>query len=483
MSLKYAKDNGAIQLFPKPVSSGRLFAKDVADMQLAFQQKFLGGIMSRLYNRGMVFCATLSMTLWWACSNNAVSPSSSEVGRVTLSIKGLSGSALAKGSVSPATADKVTVTSATFVIEKVELENKSDRSMDFKFDQPFLQDLMSITTLAEIQTFDVPFGTYDKVKVDIDDLDVQDGDVFVQNPDLQNLSIRIEGFLNDAPSETFVFTSDISINVRLNLSPPLVINEETVNSNIVLDFDYGSWFRGDGGRFLGSDMPGNQQAIERNIRESFRIFRDDNKDGKKDEHFELKGPIDSIGDDYIIVAETSVFVTEGTRIIGDDEENLSLSDLVAGMMVRVNSVVRDSGELVATKVKVLDGESDDKDDDDDQDDDEDDDHSDDRHEDFELEGEIESLGENSLVVSEKQVFVTEDTRILDGHEDELLFSELEVGMRVEVHVITRENGELIATKVRVENGGDDSDNDEKDEVFEVNPHFSPQQKKVAFSLI
>jgi hypothetical protein len=88
-----------------------------------------------------------------------------------------------------------------------------------------------------------------------------------------------------------------------------------------------------------------------------------------------------------------------------------------------------------------------------------------------------------LVVSEKQVFVTEDTRILDGHEDELLFSELEVGMRVEVHVITRENGELIATKVRVENGGDDSDNDEKDEVFEVNPHFSPQQKKVAFSLI
>ena len=122
--------------------------------------------MSRLFTRLMPGCLILLMALMNACSNNPLS-TNSDVGNMTLSIKGLPNAALSKGVVSSGSADDVTVTSARFVFEKIELENKSDSSVDFKFDQPFIQDLLAITSLAEIQTFQVPFGTYDKVKVDI----------------------------------------------------------------------------------------------------------------------------------------------------------------------------------------------------------------------------------------------------------------------------------------------------------------------------
>jgi len=151
--------------------------------------------MSRILTHVMSCCLILLMALMNACSNNPLSSTNSDVGNVTLSIKGLPNAALSKGVVFSGSADEVTVTSARFVIEKIELENKSDSAFDFKFDQPFIQDLLAITSLAEIQTFQVPFGTYDKVKIDIDDLDSQDGDIYVQNPQLQNLSIRIEGLV------------------------------------------------------------------------------------------------------------------------------------------------------------------------------------------------------------------------------------------------------------------------------------------------
>ncbi len=391
--------------------------------------------MSRLHYYSLC-CSIGMMALMFACSSNPVS-TSPDMGNVTFSIKGLGNTALSKVN-SATTSHEVTVTSVRFVFEKIELENKSDSSVDFKFDEPFIQDLLAITSLAEIQTFDVPFGTYDKIKVDIDDLDAQDGDVFAQNPDLQNLSIRIEGFLNNNPSEVFEFTSDISLNIRLNVNPPLVIDETTINSNLVLDFDYDGWFEGSDHDFLDPAVPGNQQKIERNIRESFRIFRDDNRDGKRDDDFEIKGEIDSVGANYIIVRETRFFVTEDTEILSHhNDQPLSFADLIVGMTVGVKAVVRESGELIAARIEIHgNGEGDDFD--------------------FEAEAAIEELGENFIVLANTQVFVSDDTRIFGKEEhDEISFADLAVGMVVEVHAVLREDGTLLALKIKVEDDGSD----------------------------
>ena len=108
--------------------------------------------MSRILTHSMSCGLILLMALFNACSNNPLTStnSNSDAGNMTLSIKGLGNTALSKGAVSFGSADDVTVTSARFVFEKIELENKSDSSFDFKFDQPFVQDLLAITSLAEI---------------------------------------------------------------------------------------------------------------------------------------------------------------------------------------------------------------------------------------------------------------------------------------------------------------------------------------------
>ncbi len=88
--------------------------------------------MSRILTHAMSCCLLLLMALMNACSNNPLSSTNSDVGNLTLSIKGLRNAALSKGAVSFGSADDVTVTSARFVFEKIELENKSDSAFDFQ---------------------------------------------------------------------------------------------------------------------------------------------------------------------------------------------------------------------------------------------------------------------------------------------------------------------------------------------------------------
>ena len=115
-------------------------------------------------------------------------------------------------------------------------------------------------------------------------------------------------------------------------------------------------------------------------------------------------------------------------------ENLCLSDNYVICTHRVD------GSLVATRIEVEnDGHQDD--------DDDGDDHG---NEDFEAKAQIDSLGTDFLIVADTRIFVNGDTRIRSDHHNELAFSDLQVGMRVEVHARRRDDGSLLATKIKVE---------------------------------
>lgn len=66
-----------------------------------------------------------------------------------------------------------------------------------------------------------------------------------------------------------------------------------------------------------------------------------------------------------------------------------------------------------------------------------------------VKSEIESLGENFLIVSEEAIFISEETRILDANHEEIAFSDLETGMLVVVRAVARDDGNLLATKIEV----------------------------------
>jgi len=407
----------------------------------------------------ILFAVGLVTALAGCSGDGPVSSSGSGSGTVKISIMGMG--ADGQTTLAKSFTDDIEITSAKVVIEKIEFENEQDTSLDFKFEQPFVQDLVTITTLEEIETVEIPFGVYDRVKIDIDDLDVEDGEVFTLNPDLQNLSVLVKGFLNSDPTQTFEFSSDLSANVDLEFDPPLEINEDVLSTNIVLGIDFANWFRGRNGGFLDPTRAENRSEIENNIKRSLRVFEDRDEDGRKDDRGrddhdddEIKGVIHELGDDFLVVSGRTFFVDENTTIEGDDDALISFTDLEVGFLVEVHFDRRDDGTLLATRIEVEDNFGDDN-----------------RGRHVEVEGPISDLGDDFIVVSEDTFFVDDHTVILGDDDHGMIpFSDLQVGFVVEVHALRQSDDTWLAIKIEVEDDfDDDDDNDDREdeEDFEI----------------
>lgn len=222
--------------------------------------------------------STALLMLHLSCS----SPTSSvpTEGRIKISIKGVTNAA--SNSLSKS-ASSVTITSSRVVIEEIEFESSIEDTVDFEFEQPFVQDLVVDSSLHEIGTVQVPFGIYEEMEIEIDELDEKDSTAFVQNPELQNLSIRVEGFLNDDVTNTFVFTSDLSVEQEKEFSPPLIIDETTPSTNVVLTVDMGMWFVDNNNNPVDPRLEDNRSIIENNIKASLKVFEDEDDDGESDD--------------------------------------------------------------------------------------------------------------------------------------------------------------------------------------------------------
>jgi len=232
-----------------------------------------------MYRFSLLFIGLLFVTQM-GCSSNPISsvPTS---GTVKISIKSVStassNNALGK------TAAAVTITSARVIIDEIELESIFDDTLDFEFEQPFVQDLMAgSSNIYEIGTFQVPFGSYKEMEIEVDDLKAEDGAVYTQNPELQDLSIRVEGYLNGDTNNTFVFTSDLDEEQEREFNPLLIVDENSPSTSIVLTIDMDTWFMDGNGTPLDPGSPSNESIIENNIKNSIDVFEDEDDDGEKD---------------------------------------------------------------------------------------------------------------------------------------------------------------------------------------------------------
>jgi hypothetical protein len=143
---------------------------------------------------------------------------------------------------------------------------------------PFLVDVSGSSLDGGVQqVFDtsVPAGSYREFRVDIGP--ATSGDLAVQGD-----SIIIDGTFNGAP---FTFTSDL--HVQEKSEGTFVVGAGS--ANITLSVDTSSWF-GNPASPLDPTVSANRDAIEDNIRASFKAFRDDDHDGKDDD--------DDNGDDH-----------------------------------------------------------------------------------------------------------------------------------------------------------------------------------------
>jgi hypothetical protein len=111
-------------------------------------------------------------------------------------------------------------------------------------------------------------------------------ELLAANPDFAGTSVRVEGTYGGKP---FVYTTDARAEIFIPFRPPLDLTASTTPS-VTVAIDPSRWFKTDNGTTIdpttvGRDQP-NNRYIAANIRRSFRVFRDDDHDGRGDHESE-----------------------------------------------------------------------------------------------------------------------------------------------------------------------------------------------------
>lgn len=226
---------------------------------------------------------SVAFALWAAfslgCDDNPTA-ARDDTGTVKLVLK-TTGSAATKG-LAKATESRVTLTRAVVVIKRIRFESSIHDTLDFRLRRPIIQNLATGSDIHQVDTVRVPFGRYKKSKIKIDELDAEDGAVFFEHPELQELSIRVEGFVDGDSKQSFVFLSDEEEEQEREFEPLLVLDENSPSTTVVLVLRTDTWFMDEDGGFLDPRGPENHDDIEENIEESIEVFEDRDDDGERD---------------------------------------------------------------------------------------------------------------------------------------------------------------------------------------------------------
>lgn len=146
---------------------------------------------------------------------------------------------------------------------------------------PFLLDVPLDGTVRSLIAATVPPGRYDAVRLELWPLNATepaDQGLLVVHPDVEGLSVRVEGRWDGAP---FVYGRALGGVRLLALEPPVEVWGRT--ANVTLALDVGSWFRRDDGTLVnpadaGDGTPAGAE-VETRILASLRAFEDADADG------------------------------------------------------------------------------------------------------------------------------------------------------------------------------------------------------------
>lgn len=151
---------------------------------------------------------------------------------------------------------------------------------------PYLLDLPLDSTVEKAFAVAVDTGTYDQVRIKVHKPshsggDPKDAQFLADHPAFDGVSVRVVGSFNGTP---FVFTQDIEAEQRMDFVPALVVADTVSNINVTLKVDLAGWFSDGAGSLVdpatASKGGANDHLVRDNIKDSFRAFRDDDRDGE-----------------------------------------------------------------------------------------------------------------------------------------------------------------------------------------------------------
>lgn len=141
---------------------------------------------------------------------------------------------------------------------------------------------------------------------------------------------------------------------------------------------------------------------------------------------ELKGKIEDLGNGFITVAGKVFTVNDQTLVLDHNQNPISFSLLTVGLIVEIKGRKTVSGDFTATKIKIED------------------------EEDVKIFGTITALFNDRLEVAGNLIFVNENTIVLNHQAQAINYSELRVGMMVEVKMIKNVDGSFTAVRIKIE---------------------------------
>lgn len=134
-----------------------------------------------------------------------------------------------------------------------------------------------------VTTFNVtvPAGTYTRLEARLAAAQTNTaagGAFLTAHPDLAGVSVRVEGAFDGTP---FTYTGRPHSHLEFEFEPPVVVGSTGVNVTVHVSLD--RWFRDQNGGLVNpataNDGGPNADLVARNIRHSFRAFRDDHRRG------------------------------------------------------------------------------------------------------------------------------------------------------------------------------------------------------------
>ncbi len=242
--------------------------------------------------------AITAVTMLAACSD-----ASPDGARISLSIstgaengaaaanQGMFFSGTATGPISDGQ-NELVIEKAEVVLREIELERIETGDCDEALDDdaceefevgPLLLDLPLDGGTDHQVTIPIEPGTYDELEFDIHKVsndDPEDAEFRAAHPDLVGISIRVQGTFNGDP---FTFVTDLNVEQEFELNPPVVIDEETVTTNVTVRMDLAAWFRDQSGNLIHPAQANKggefESLVTENIKQNIEAFEDRDGDG------------------------------------------------------------------------------------------------------------------------------------------------------------------------------------------------------------
>ncbi|MBK7632303.1 MAG: T9SS type A sorting domain-containing protein [Ignavibacteriales bacterium] len=145
---------------------------------------------------------------------------------------------------------------------------------------------------------------------------------------------------------------------------------------------------------------------------------------------EVTGNITELGSDYLVVQGYTVYVDGNTDLRGPGNTTVTFSFFQLNDLVQVQADNRGDGTFLATRVKSEDGVG--------------------NENEIELTGYVTEVGTSSFVINGSTFVVDANTEYRGRHGNTFSFSQIEVGLLLEVKARLQTNGDLLAIRVKTE---------------------------------